>query len=40
MAAWARHFPNAAPASTTIEIGGPLLVPGCKVLFDLIGYAP
>jgi enamine deaminase RidA (YjgF/YER057c/UK114 family) len=40
MDGWARHFPTEAPASTTIEIGGPLLVPGCKMLLDLIAYAP
>lgn len=40
MDAWARHFPSEPPASTTIEIGGPLLVPGSKVLYDLIAYAP
>ncbi len=37
---WAAHFDGDKPASTTLEIGGPLLVPGAKVLLDLIGYCP
>lgn len=37
---WQAHFPNDPPASTTIEVGGPLLVPGVHVLLDLIGYVP
>jgi enamine deaminase RidA (YjgF/YER057c/UK114 family) len=37
---WAAHFPGDKPASTTVKIGGPLLVPGCDVLLDLIGYIP
>jgi enamine deaminase RidA (YjgF/YER057c/UK114 family) len=40
MDAWARHFPKDPPASTTIEIGGPLFVPGAKFIYDLIAYAP
>jgi len=27
-------------ASTTLNIGGPLMVPGCRVLLDLIGFVP
>ena len=27
-------------ASTTLNIGGPLMVPGCRVLLDLIGFIP
>ncbi len=39
--AWGDHFPpGKRPASTTIKIGGPLLVPGCEILLDLIAYAP
>jgi len=37
---WAAHFPHEPPASTTIEIGGPLQVPGCLFLLNLIGYVP
>jgi enamine deaminase RidA (YjgF/YER057c/UK114 family) len=37
---WAAHFPGDRPASTTLKIGGPFLVPGCEVLLDLIGYIP
>lgn len=37
---WASHFPGDKPASTTLEIGGPLQVPGAHCLLDLIGYAP
>lgn len=37
---WADHFDGDKPASTTLEIGGPLLVPGSHVLLDLIAYCP
>jgi enamine deaminase RidA (YjgF/YER057c/UK114 family) len=37
---WASHFDTDKPASTTLEVGGPLLVPGAHVLLDLIGYCP
>jgi enamine deaminase RidA (YjgF/YER057c/UK114 family) len=37
---WARHFPGIKPASTTMKIGGPLVVPGANALLDLIAYAP
>lgn len=37
---WAAHFPTEPPASTTIEVGGPLQVPGANFVLDLIGYAP
>jgi enamine deaminase RidA (YjgF/YER057c/UK114 family) len=37
---WASHFPEAPPASTTVEIGGPLQVPGCLFLLNLVGYVP
>ena len=37
---WARHFPGLKPASTTMKIGGPLVVPGANALLDLIAYAP
>ena len=36
----ARALPADPPAATTIEVGGPLLVPGAHVLLDLIGYVP
>jgi len=39
--AWGNHFPpGKRPASTTIKIGGPLLVPGCEILLDMIAYVP
>ena len=39
--AFFEHLPEPhRPASTTLEIGGPLLVPGCHVLLDMIAYAP
>lgn len=38
--AWAGRFPQVAPASTTIEVGGPLLVPGCLFSMNLIAYVP
>ncbi len=37
---WASHFPGDKPASTTLRIGGPLVVPGANILLDLIGYIP
>ena len=37
---WARHFPTDPPASTTLEIGGPLHLDGALFLLDLIGYCP
>jgi enamine deaminase RidA (YjgF/YER057c/UK114 family) len=37
---WARHFPGDKPASTTFRIGGPLLVPGCEVLLELVAWVP
>lgn len=37
---WAAHFPGDKPASTTIRVGGPLLVPGCDVLLDLVAWVP
>ena len=37
---WARHFPGDRPASTTIGLHGPLVVPGANTLLDLIAYAP
>ena len=37
---WGRWFPNDPPASTAIEIGGPLHVDGALFLLDLIGYCP
>jgi enamine deaminase RidA (YjgF/YER057c/UK114 family) len=37
---WASHFPGDKPASTTLRIGGPMVVPGANILLDLIGYIP
>ena len=37
---WVAHFPGVKPASTTIKVGGPLLVPGANTLLDLIAYVP
>jgi enamine deaminase RidA (YjgF/YER057c/UK114 family) len=37
---WARHFPGVKPASTTMVLGGPLVVKGAHTLLDLIAYAP
>jgi enamine deaminase RidA (YjgF/YER057c/UK114 family) len=37
---WASHFPGDKPASTTLRIGGPMVVPGAHVLLDLIGFIP
>jgi enamine deaminase RidA (YjgF/YER057c/UK114 family) len=37
---WAKYFPEDKPASTTIRLGGPFVVPGANTLLDLIAYAP
>jgi enamine deaminase RidA (YjgF/YER057c/UK114 family) len=37
---WASHFENERPASTTLRIGGPLVVPGAHFVLDLISYVP
>ena len=37
---WAESFPTDPPASTTVRIPGPLPVPGCKVVIDLVGLVP
>jgi enamine deaminase RidA (YjgF/YER057c/UK114 family) len=37
---WARYFPEDKPASTTLRLGGPLVVAGANTLLDLIAYAP
>jgi enamine deaminase RidA (YjgF/YER057c/UK114 family) len=37
---WAAHFPERKPCSTTMMIGGPLVVPGAHTLLDLIAYVP
>jgi enamine deaminase RidA (YjgF/YER057c/UK114 family) len=37
---WKSYFPGDKPASTTIRIGGPLVVPGAHFVLDLIGYVP
>ena len=37
---WRSHFGDAAPASTTVELGADLIVPGCALLMEAIAYAP
>ena len=37
---WAAHFPGVKPASTTMILGGPMVVPGAHTLLDLIAYVP
>ena len=37
---WASRFNGDAPASTSVEVGGPLIVPGAHLLMDVIGYVP
>jgi enamine deaminase RidA (YjgF/YER057c/UK114 family) len=37
---WASYFPDDKPASTTLRLGGPLVVPGADTLLDLIAYVP
>jgi enamine deaminase RidA (YjgF/YER057c/UK114 family) len=40
IAEWSAHFPGIKPASTTMKVGGPLVVPGANALLDLIAYVP
>lgn len=37
---WRVHFPGEPPAATTVVVGSPLVVPGARVLLDLIAYVP
>ena len=37
---WAERFGDAAPASTSVEVGAPLIAPDARLLLDAIGYAP
>ena len=39
-AEWRSKFNQPEPCSTTIGIGGPLIVEGAHVLYDLMGYIP
>ena len=39
-ATWGKAFPSDPPASTTVRVPAPLLVPGCKVAIDLIALLP
>jgi len=38
--AWASYFPECKPASTTIRLEDPLVVPGANTLLDLVAYVP
>lgn len=40
MSEWAAHFPNLKPASTTLVVGGPLVVAGAHTLLDITAYVP
>ncbi|NIG21263.1 RidA family protein [Pantoea sp. Al-1710] len=37
---WAAHFPGLKPCSTTMILGGPLVVPGAHTLLDVIAWVP
>lgn len=37
---WAEEFPDEPPASTTVRLPEPLLVPDCKVAIDLMAIIP
>ena len=39
-AEFAARFPTAAPAGTSLAVGGPLVVPGAHMVADLTGYVP
>lgn len=40
MGEWADHFPSLKPASTTLVVGGPLVVTGAHTLLDITAYVP
>jgi enamine deaminase RidA (YjgF/YER057c/UK114 family) len=40
VAEWASYFPGLKPCSTTMVLGGPLVVPGAHTLLDIIAYVP
>lgn len=40
IAEWASYFPEDKPASTTLRIDGPFVVPGANTLLDLTAYVP
>lgn len=40
MSEWADHFPGLKPASTTLVVGGPLVVAGAHTLLDITAYVP
>jgi enamine deaminase RidA (YjgF/YER057c/UK114 family) len=37
---WKERFSTAPPASTSVEVGASLLVPGCELLLDATAYIP
>jgi enamine deaminase RidA (YjgF/YER057c/UK114 family) len=37
---WAARFGDSAPASTSVEVGAPLIAPDARLLMDVIGHAP
>ena len=37
---WAERFGDSPPASTSVEVGAPLIAPDAALLMDAIGYAP
>jgi enamine deaminase RidA (YjgF/YER057c/UK114 family) len=37
---WRDRFGDAPPASTTVEVGAPLIAPGAHLLMDVTGYVP
>lgn len=40
MSEWADHFPGLKPASTTLVVGGPLVIAGAHTLLDITAYVP
>jgi enamine deaminase RidA (YjgF/YER057c/UK114 family) len=37
---WRARFGDAPPASTSVEVGAPLIAPGARLLMDAIGHVP
>ena len=37
---WRARFGDAPPASTSVEVGAPLIAPGARILMDAIGHVP
>ena len=37
---WRHQFASEVPASTSVEVGGPLITPGCELLLEVCAFVP